>query len=646
MRELVASFLNREVSRRGFVKQLMALGFTASAAASILEPLEAMEGSAESAIAADSSEKVITGTGGELVAAQARAAGVEYLFTNPGSFEVGFFDAVVDDPQIHLIEALHEGIVISMADGYHKASGKPAFVNVHTIAGTAQMAGQLYNSCRDGSALVVTAGLNDNEVWSDEVLLGPRPGFDQKEINRQFTKISWDARQAASLTVLLRRAFKVATTDPGGPVYLAIADYALEQKQVTASILPSGRFLLRSRVHADPAAVDQAARYLIEAQHPLIIAGDDVWKSGAQQELLALAEHLSLPVVRPGRPEIFGNAFQSFPTAHPFYVGTWKILSSQAGLQTDLIFFVGARDMGDKVIPASPEISPRAHVLRLGMDTSSFGRNYPTDVALVSDIKAGLADLLAAADSMLTKERRTAFAGARADEIRRISTDSRLRLEKEIAADLGHSPIRPHELCKVMAESLDKNAIIVSENLTGKYECFHFGFREDEQMFLGNSGLSLGWGIGAATGAKLAAPDRQVVCSIGDGSVMYSAGGFWTQARYHVPVLTVVWNNRNYQTVRHAYYAYGGRMASSGKYAGMYLGDPDIDFVKLASSQGVGGERVEVGRDLRPALQRGIAATRDGKPYLVEVLVARYGGGAESTWHESFNLASRRTRLV
>ena len=281
MRELVASFLNREVSRRGFVKQLMALGFTASAAASILEPLEAMEGHAETAIAADSSEKVISGTGGELLAAQARAAGVEYLFANPGSFEVGFFDAVVDDPQIHLIEALHEGIVISIADGYHKVSGKPAFVNVHTIAGTAQMAGQLYNSCRDGSALVVTAGLNDNEVWSDEVLLGPRPGFDQKEINRQFTKISWDARQAAGLPVLLRRAFKVASTDPGGPVYLAIADYALEQKQVTASILPSDRFLLRSRVHADPAAVDQAAGYLIEAQHPVIIAGDDVWKSGA-----------------------------------------------------------------------------------------------------------------------------------------------------------------------------------------------------------------------------------------------------------------------------------------------------------------------------------------------------------------------------
>jgi thiamine pyrophosphate-dependent acetolactate synthase large subunit-like protein len=133
------------------------------------EPLEALE----SHSAGDSgNEKVISGTGGELVVAQARAAGVEHLFTNPASREDGFFDAIVDDSQIQLILGLHEGIVISMADGYHKVSGMPAFVNVHSLKGTAQMAGQLYNASHEGSAIVVTAGLDDNEAWSDEALLG------------------------------------------------------------------------------------------------------------------------------------------------------------------------------------------------------------------------------------------------------------------------------------------------------------------------------------------------------------------------------------------------------------------------------------------------------------------------------------------
>ena len=147
--------------------------------------------------------------------------------------------------------------------------------------------------------------------------------------------------------------------------------------------------------------------------------------------------------------------------------------------------------------------------------------------------------------------------------------------------------------------------------------------------------------FGAAAGAQLAAPDRQVVCSIGDGSVMYSASGFWSYARYGLPVLTVVWNNRNYQTVRHAYHSYGGRMASSGHYACMYLGDPDIDFVKLAESQGVKGERAATAAEFEAALKRGVTATRNGEPYLVEVLTARYGGGAESTWHEPFRFQKR-----
>jgi len=643
MRELVSRFLNHGISRRDFVRNLSALGLTASAAAAILEPLEAMESpNGDSASAPDTTA---SGSGGEIFVAQARAAGVEYLFTNPGSFEVGFFDAVVDDPQIQLIEGLHEGVVISMADGYNKVSGKPAFVNVHSIAGTAQMAGQLYNACRDGSAIVVTAGLNDNEAWSDDYNLAPRPGFDQKEINRQFTKISWEARQPGSLPLMLRRAFKVATTDPGGPVYLAAAHYALEQKNVSATIYPAERFLIRTRVHADPVAIEQAARLLIEAQRPAVIAGDEGWRSGAQQELLALAEHLGLPVVRAGGARLI-SAFQNFPTAHPFYLGSSEARMVDESRPTDLIFFVGARDVGGRVVPDSPELPANARIVRLGMDTSSFSRNYPTDVALVSDVRAGLTDLLGAVDSLVTKDRRSAIVAQRADEIRRLSAASRTSMEKQISVNFGKSPIHPDELGKVMADTLDKNAIIVSENLTGKFESFRFGFRDDEQMHLGNSGSSLGWGVGAAIGAKLAAPDRQVVCSIGDGAVMYSASAFWTQARYRIPILTVVWNNHNYQTVRFAYHEYGGRMVKSGKYAGMYLGDPDIDFVKLGESQGVSGERVASGNDLRAALKRGIAATRDGKPYLVEVIISRYGGGAESTWHETFNLASRRKVAV
>src|SRR5258708_32320500 len=107
---------------------------------------------------------------------------------------------------MQLIMGLHEGIVVSMADGYHRVTLKPAFVNVHVIAGTAQAAGQLYNASRDGSALGITAGLNDNEVWSDETILAPRPGFDQKEGPRKSTKIAMEGRTGHSLPLMRRRA--------------------------------------------------------------------------------------------------------------------------------------------------------------------------------------------------------------------------------------------------------------------------------------------------------------------------------------------------------------------------------------------------------------------------------------------------------
>src|SRR5256885_4764155 len=122
------------------------------------------------------------------------------------------------------------------------------------------MAGQLKNTSRDGSALVVTAGLLDNELWSDDVVLAPRPGFNQKEIVRQFTKISWEVRNAESLPLLLRRAFKVAATEPGGPVYMAMANYALGTQGVKAQILPAERFLLRARVRSEERRVGKEGR--------------------------------------------------------------------------------------------------------------------------------------------------------------------------------------------------------------------------------------------------------------------------------------------------------------------------------------------------------------------------------------------------
>ena len=631
MRHLIASYLNNDISRRGLFEALAGLGFTAAAAQSLVAPLEASE--------SGQGATKMTGTGGELVVAQMKAASVDYLFTNPGSFEVGFFDAFLDQDHTQLIMGLHEGIVISLADGYHRTSGKPGFVNVHVIAGTAQAAGQMYNASKDGSAIVVTAGLNDNELWSDDAGLAPRPGFDQKEVNRQFTKISWESRDARSLALMLRRAFKVATAPAGGPTYLAMAHHALESKNVDALILPGERFMPLAKMRPSKDAVERAAKALVEAKRPVLIAGDEVWKTHGCDELLTLAEKLGVPVTN------YGQGYDNFPAHHPQNLGRFNQKHEMiAG--ADVVFSIGAPDFGGRVVPGSPEVPLDAMFIRLTANSDVISRNYPTDLALAGTSREGIRDLNDAIDSMTTADRRKKIAKPRVEALTVYTVNARAKTEEEARENFGKSPVHPDELGATIAKVADANAIIVPENLTAKFGAFNFGHRDGEMMRVANTGNGLGWGIGAAAGAKLAAPDRQVICSIGDGSVMYSAPGFWTQARYEIPVLTVISNNRNYQTVRRAYYRYDGKMAEKNQYTGMYLGDPDISFVELAMSQGVAGEKVNESSELEAALKRGIEATREGRPYVVDVETARYGGGADSDWHQKFSLADKRTKNV
>jgi benzoylformate decarboxylase len=614
MRDLVNGFISRRVSRRDFVQSLAAFGVSAAGIRTTLRSADAVT-SGGSGYGLE-----VTGTGGELMVEQMKAAGVKYMFTNPGSFEVGLFDAFLDQP-MQLVMGLHEGVVISMADGYNKVTGEPAFVNVHVIAGTAQSAGQMYNASRDGSALVVTAGLLDNERGDDDILLGARPGFDQKEVNRQFTKISWECHDPVGLPTMLRRAFKVAMTSPGGPVYLAVPDHVLERRGVTGAIFPREEFIIPDEIPPRPEGADRVAKLLLEARSPVLLLGDEVSRAGAQAEAFELADLLQIPSGDQGLP-----AYHNFPRQHPLFMGR----HSSRG--KDVVVYVGATDTGMGSDP------PDATVICVGLNTTAMGSTRPFDLALVANVKLALRAIIDSVRSQATNERIARIASGRAPAARGPREIQRGRA--------GMSPIHPDELGWALEQELDRDAIIVSENLSGSNSFFSTGFRDDEKMWLSTSGAGLGWGVGAAIGAKLGQPDRQVVCNIGDGSLMYSASGFWSQARYGVPVLTVVCNNLNYQTVRNAYVRYGGKMQEANRFTGMYLGDPAIDFVKLAQSQGVEGALVESSGELRAALRRGIDATRAGSPFLLDVRVRRTGAGADSTWHQEFNLAERRTRAV
>ena len=647
MQALVRRFVSGALSRRGFLDALVAAGFTAAAAQNIVAAA-----ADDQPLAGPRKFTVAAGTGGDLLVEQIRAAGTKYIFTNPGSYEVGFFDALTDRPDLQVVMGLHEGIVISMADAYHKVSRETAFVNVHAIGGTAQMAGQLSNAERDGSSMVITAGMKDISGFDDDAMLMPKPGFSQIEITRQFQKMAWEARDAALFPMMTRRAYRVAATAPGGPVYICYSSAALEKPGQSAEIWPRELFVVDPRPRPSRSQVERLARMLIEAQRPALIVGDEITKAGANAELVQLAELLGVPVAGGVGNSI--TAFKSFPTAHPQYTGSFH--SAYPGDGADLVVQYGTRDIGDysigsgrNVMPPKPLVNPAARFVAVGIDPETMGRTMPLDFAVVGHVAETTRDLVDAVKSLATADRLKKIRDARLSVIKPRIAGMRETQLKAAKAELDKSPIHPERVAFELERAADPHAIIVSENWSGRESTgtfLNYGFRDNEKMWLENGGRALGWGMGAAIGAKFGAPDRQVILVIGDGAVMYSAAALWTMARYGVPVLVVVANNKYYQTVRGAFSNFEGRMNATGHYHGLYLGDPDIDFVQLAQSQGVKGEKVAAPGDLASALKRGIKTTADGRPYLVEVAVSRTGRGSESSWYQTFNLASQRKRSV
>jgi benzoylformate decarboxylase len=575
----------------------------------------------------------LTGTGGQLLVAQAKAAGVRYLFTNPGSAEAAFFDALVDAPEIQLIMGLHEGVVISMADGYFKASGEAPFVNVHTIAGTGQMAGQLYNANRDGTPMVVTSGLSDNERYGDFAGLAASPGFSQKDVNRQFTKMSWEIRNPQAIPLAVRRAFKVATTAPTAPTYTAFADYALEAKHVEGIIYPRDQFTIDSQPAPDPHAIEKLAELLLTCKQPVLFVGDEVWRTGAQADVLELAEYLGAAVMGGS------DTHRNFPTHHPQFFGTNR--GSGLPETSDLFVSFGGKTTSWAFNDSEMNWPAVDKTAAIGMDPDHMGRTYPLDLAIVANVKTATRALIEAVKSNGHGQKLEVARSARQEDLGTRIAARKAQTEKTLKGNFNLSPIHPLRLSHELQQTLEGGTIFLNEQFTADQTPISFGFRasHNEKIWIGTSGASLGWGLGAAIGAKLAKPSTPVVLNIGDGSVMYSASAFWTMARYNVPVTTVVWNNHNYQTVRNAFYRLDGSAKKKEQYPGMFLGDPAIDFSLLAKSQGVSGERVTEADAIAPALRRGLDAQKRGEPYLIEVVITRVGGGAASTWHQKFNLA-------
>jgi thiamine pyrophosphate-dependent acetolactate synthase large subunit-like protein len=632
MRALVDEYLSRRLSRRAFIGRMVDWGFSAAAATSILDsltPLVAAAAPSGSGAGPVAPATVVEGTGGELLVAQLHAAGVRFVFNCYSSNTYPVFDALVDRPEVQVIQLPQEGQMVAMAQGYTLASGKIAFT-LNDSVGFPNTLNNLYNAWKDRTPIVVGSqrepsdlqgGRDAHEEWDD--FLGP---------SASFTRWRWSVEQADRIPEITRRAFTIASTPPGGPVTLAFPSSALAATGLKAAVLDHDKFLLRPRVKPAAAAVERAGRLLAGAANPLLVVGAEVTRSGGNRALVDLAERLSIPVLQ---GEML---FDDFPTLHPLFLGYgWSTPEA-----VDVVVNVGA-----KMPPQNGLLPSGARVVHVSIDAESIGRVVPTDVGIVGDVKEAAHDLIAVIDATMPKARRLKIRDERLAAVRAHTEAQRSRKMRVAQGRWTLHPLTVERLAGELNAHLEKDAVIVLELARGDWlDQLHFG-QGGKSRIGKTTGSALGWGIGAAMGVKLAQPDRQVVALQGDGGFLFGqVESLWTMARYEIPVIVVIFDNRSYNGPRDRVFREGGRQAQTGKDLTCYLGDPDVDFAKVAAGFGVNGEVVRSADQVAPAIARATASVRDGKPYLIDAIVARTGLGADSTWHPRYSVAAGRTRKV
>jgi benzoylformate decarboxylase len=538
-----------------------------------------------------------------------REAGVEYLFGNPGTTELPFLDAL-DGSGIDYIVTLQEATAVAAADGYAQASGRLGVVNVHVAPGVGNGLSILHNASRARSPLLVTAGQQDTRLLLGDPILAA----DLVQLTEQFTKWSHEMRSAAEAPTALRRAVELALTPPTGPVFLSLPMDLMTETVDAVAAPPS-----TASARAEPAAeaIARAATLLAKATSPVIVAGDGVARGGARAELQALAELLGAAVH--GEP-IHRRA--SFPADHALWRG--GLFPSAASVRkslerADAVLIVGATVFTWLFHTPGPPFRPGVPVVQIDDDAREIGKSYPVTLGIAADVRAALGALHRVLDARLGAGERGA-AAARASALRHGREEHARRLGADADAAAGRTPIATAFLMRTLAGLLPPDAVVVDESASSlPHVLRHLPFGPRAEFFGSKTG-TLGWAMGAAVGVQLAWPDRTVVGTIGDGSVMYAPQALWTAARYRLPITYIVINNTSYAILKSGMVTLGLASAKRGIYPGMDLVDPEIDYLALARAMGVRAARVEKPGELRDTLAE-LLAHRG--PALVDVAVDR-----------------------
>ncbi len=544
-------------------------------------------------------------TGRSAFLALLKDEGITHLFGNPGTTELPIMHALKDHPDLTYVMAMQESLVVAIADGFSRASGRLVACNVHVAPGLGNAMGSLFNAQFTGTPMILTAGQQEQGHGLTEPLLyGPLV-----RMAEPLVKWAVEVTRLEDLPRIVRRAAKVATTPPTGPVFIALPGDILNAE---AGIELGRSTRVETRVRPSDEALQPLVQRILKAQRPVIIAGDEIVKSDALQEAAALAATLGCPAYQQSAP--YGAHFLS---ESPSFMGA--LSRSQPQVRDvlsayDLMIVLGADPLRMSVHSETDPMPDGLSIVQIGLVEWDLAKNYGAEIAVKADVRETLRVLVPALKAAGGGALESCAKQGLAELASKNWTAKRKLLVEQIAKAKGKSPIDPDYLALQLVEAMPDNAILVDEGLTSGRQILNLRPHRDRYGYHALASGGIGWGVPASVGVSLANPKRPVVCYSGDGSAMYSSQALWTAAHHKLPLSVVIANNGGYRIIKQRLLSFHG----DDNYVGMDFVDPPVDFAGIGRSLGLEAIKITDPAELKPTLSS--AFNRPGAK-LIEVMV-------------------------
>jgi len=616
-------------SRRRFLKD-------AAAAAALVVPGRA--GLPTAARSAEVTQAVYTvdRPGSDFMVDVIKSLGFEYVAANPGSSFRGLHESIINyggNATPELLTCCHEESSVAMAHGYAKIEGRPMMVMAHGTVGLQHASMAIYNAYADRVPVYIVLGNILDAQFRRSVVEWTHSVQDAASMVRDYTK--WDDAPVslAHFASSAVRAYKIAMTPAMGPVVL-VADATLQEEPIPESDRGKLRVPKLASVAppaADPDAINNVARMLVAAEHPVLVAGRCARTPKGVDLLVELAELLQAPVH--DRPFRFR---MNFPTRHPLY-GAGAMADGDVVLGLEVSDFWQATHAQTPVnrtgMESRPTTKSGAKLITISSADLVSKSNYQdlgpyadVDLAIAADAEASLPALIGACRKLITGDRKRVF-DERGRKFAEMSAKAAQATLDEAAWGWDASPITTARLSAEVWDAVKKEdwSLVSDVTFLSFWPTRLWDFQKPYHYIGGQGAYGIGYGAPAAVGAALANRKygRLTVNIQCDGDLNYAPGVLWTAVHHKIPLLTIMHNNRAYHQERMYVHDMAARAERGIDRAsiGTAITDPDIDYATMAKAYGMyGAGPIENPKDLGPAIRKAIEVVKRGEPALVDVV--------------------------